>query len=105
MNSRPHLDKYRARARKAAIRQRLQRIRKNIVVRMVTRAVITMVWAVVLVVSGYHIPKPMELPMVGEPVVAWTGPRWYKACVDENGEFRDCETGLSVGQVIKWERP
>lgn len=104
-SARPNLEKYRKRARKAAIRQRLQRMRRNIVVRTLGRSVLLALAAWCLVTYGYHLPRPMRLPPEGEPVVAFTGAHWYKAYADANGEFHNAETGLPIGQVTHWKRP
>jgi hypothetical protein len=42
------------------------------------------------------------MPAPGTFVVAYTRTAWYKAFVDDNGQFRNAEDGLPLGTVIYW---
>ena len=52
--------------------------------------------------TKYRVDK---MPKHGEFVIAYKWNSWYKAYVDENGEFRHAEDGNILGTVIYWSRP
>lgn len=50
--------------------------------------------------------REMTQPPAHTFVVAWTVQgHWYKAYLDDDGEFKDPETGMPIGQVTKWMKP
>lgn len=66
---------------------------------------VAMVITALCALAHHLYQRPMPLPPPRVPVVAFTCDHWYKAYADENGEFHNCETGLPIGQVIKWTTP
>jgi hypothetical protein len=46
--------------------------------------------------------QPSKMPPPGTFVLAYTRTAWYKAYLNENGEFRNAEDGLPLGTVIYW---
>ena len=96
MTPRPHLDKYRRMAVRSAFTQRVVRVVKVLGILLLTAIVYT---------AGYQTPRPMNLPEPLTYIIAWTGDDWYKAYMDENYEFRNAETGMPIGQVIRWKKP
>lgn len=49
-------------------------------------------------------PKSLPVPPLYHPVVVFTqDDHWRRAYMDENGDFRDTENGMRVGQVYRWK--
>lgn len=93
---RPNIHAFAKRTKQAARRQRIARIAKH--------AGAALLLLVVLV-AAYLWPRPMRLPAPHRPVVVHTSTNWYKAYVDEAGQFRHADTGLPINQVVYWSNP
>lgn len=103
-----HLERFNRMAQEAAEAERIQVVKDARRARLLraARTAALVIFGLLLVTLGAFIPRPMELPQAGVPVLAWTkSGNIHLAVVDSNGKFFDASSWEAIQQVVRWREP